>query len=180
MSGPRLETVAPIHVVIHVASNRANACPITATELPGMKCPVQPSLICLGYARWQVAANYVISRASPIIEQQLQHVVQITEACVSCANLRDYRLTPEHRNLADATCQISPRCATAHENWRKRVYFWINANSVVGRSSMLRQRTCIPGRSGSPENLCEDCPMNLVTLMLHVKEQPRCQGKFRL
>jgi hypothetical protein len=46
----------------------------------------------------------------------------------------------------------------------------------VGRCLRLQQQTSVPGWSGLPDNLCEDCPTNLAT---HIR-YPRAAKKLKL
>lgn len=39
----------------------------------------------------------------------------------------------------------------------------MDPENVVGRCLRLQQYTSVPGWSGLPDNLCEDCPRNLAT-----------------
>jgi hypothetical protein len=67
-------------------------------------------------------------------------------------------------------------CGASHENWRKLVLFWMNAENMIGRCPELWQWMCMPGWSDLMESLRRlsresDCFFFFPT----IKELPRKQ-----
>ena len=84
--------------------------------------------------------------------------------------------TDEYRTtFRDARCQLVSRYAASDENERKQVFFWMNAETIVG-CSWGYDGGYVCRLEGCSRKLCEDCPMNLPNPVLSVRELPRKQS----
>jgi hypothetical protein len=118
----------------------------TACKFPDIACRVQPRVIHLIQARWQIATN-LLSRASVTVGRRAAAPCHThRRRCAYCANLLGYRLTPRNSNgvqeIHFGKCNV-PKCTTSHEDWRKHVRFWMNELNIAGRLPRLRQRKCV-------------------------------------
>lgn len=111
----------------------------------------------------------------------MHHVVRISGAWVSCANVQGYRLTSPDtytvllEKLVEANCRPSHGTQVHMESgdnrfssrWRRET------SSVYTLDSRLRQLLGVSGCRDLPDNLGEVFPMELVTRTPHVKKPPR-------
>jgi hypothetical protein len=105
----------------------------TACKFPGVSCRVQPWVIHLVHARWQVAGiltfprvRYCRSYSRDAIPYTLQECGLIVPTYWVTGSHLLTRMECKKNILVNATFQLRPKHPTSQENWRKHVLFWMN------------------------------------------------------